>query len=145
GDDYAVRFKSFKKSSENRKCPYLRPSFTLWLSGWIHAFSSGLFGYEGHQGFLFRIFLFGNFNALMPGIASGENCDYGSRKAVNSLENLLSSGPHRKNILDKGFCRVGVARFFHVRYRFTNVSVFTGPKLKDRIFRYREWKKFFKD
>jgi uncharacterized protein YkwD len=122
------QFLRYKKSEQK---PYLRPSILLHFTALFHAIASGISGYEGHRWLDFRLYMFFNLNCLL--CPYGENCDYGSRKAIDCIIDLLGSPPHRSNILDAEFTRVGVASFFHTKYGHNQVSTFTGPKLIDEV------------
>ena len=136
GKEYSSKklIRHFKVYKEIEKRPYLRPSIALQFTAMFHAIVSGFSGYEGHRWLDFRLYLFLNTNILFGKGLRGENCDYGNRKAIDCLVDLLGSLPHRDNILEKGYMRVGVASFYHTKYKFNQVSTFTGPKLMDIIF-----------
>ena len=114
----------------------LRPSFLLTLNAQIHAIGSGLTGYEGHRGAKARLFITLNLNSALPGIYSGENCNYGYFMPFDVFTGWMTSSGHRKNILFPKFFRIGMGGFFHFsKYRYNMVQVFTGPKILDVITR----------
>jgi hypothetical protein len=115
----------------------LRPSLGLHLGSWWHAIESGLKGTVGHQGFDKRRLATLNLNTLLPGVASGENCEYGNNEALNIFIALMNSTGHRANILDPSYMRVGVSKKWHKIYTRNTVTMFSGPKLQDRLF-YRK-------
>jgi hypothetical protein len=127
----------FANLNTEQKKAFLRPSLGLHLGAGVHAIVNGITSSEGHGAFMFRNIVFLNLNVLVPGVKSGENCDYGNKKAIDILICLLGSPPHRANILDKKYMRTGVARNFHFQYRYNTVTMFSGPKLVDVIF-YRK-------
>jgi hypothetical protein len=146
GEDYAEEkiIAAFTEINKEQKRAFLRPSLGLHLGAAVHAFLSGVTASEGHGAFMFRNILFLNLNTLVPGVESGENCEYGSRKAIDVLISLLESPGHRANILSKGFMRVGVSRNFHFEYGYNTVSMFSGPKLVDVVFYRKAMKKYIK-
>lgn len=123
-----------KAYARNRKnISLLRPSVGLHLGAFYHAVDSGIKGSTGHQNFNDRLLLSLNFNTLRPLITSGENCEYGSRSAINIFEGLINSAPHRANILHPDYMRVGVSRKHHKKYGYNTVTMFSGPKLQDWV------------
>jgi hypothetical protein len=129
-----------QKKHRNRKTSLvlLRPSFTLHLGSFYHAFAGGLAGSVGHQNFETRLMASLNFNTLLPKVQAGENCAYGDRDAIDSFTLLINSPGHRSNILHPGFMRMGASRKYHTGYRYNTVSMFSGPKLLDNILHPKE-------
>lgn len=123
--------KSFAKNY--KQIGLLRPSFSLHVGSFYHAFGGGLKGSVGHQNFESRLIASLNFNSLQAGIASGENCEYGSHDAIDIFEGLMNSTPHRSNILNPDFMRAGMSRKYHKKYRHNTVTMFSGPKLFDWV------------
>jgi len=123
---------------ESDNLPMLLPSFRLWLSAFVHAIPSGLFGYVGHQGFNARMNMFANVSS-----PTGENCSYGHFTAFNIVHQLISSPPHLANILNDEYSRVAVAKFIHVKDNWNSVTTFSGPKFYDLTFRNHNQIKHF--
>lgn len=146
GEDYADEpiIAAFTELNEEQKKPFLRPSFALHLGAASHSLVNGITSSEGHGAFLLRLLMFMNLNSFIPGVKSGENCDYGNRLAIESLIRLLESSGHRANILEKRYMRTGVSRNFHLEYGYNNVTMFTGPKLVDVIFYRKAIKKYLR-
>ena len=115
------------------KRPMLRPSYLLYGSAKSHAIISGFSGYEGHRGFTTRIFMFCNLNGIFVQI--GENCTYGNWRAIDQFTSWMASSPHRKNILDPNYFRIGHGSFPHIEYRTNSVQCFSGPKVLDVLLR----------
>lgn len=114
----------------------LRPSFNIFGSAAVHSFFSGITGYEGHKGFNTRMVLFQPFNS---GKKTGENCDYGNKKALDiTLALLIDRGVpslgHRYNILESDFSRIGGSRFLHTEYKWNAVFNYTSANWKDLLF-----------
>jgi len=114
----------------------LRPSVNMYGAASVHAFFSGIEGTEGHSGFNFRMFMVQLFNW---GKETGENCDYGSKKALNIVMDLLIDRGvpdlgHRKNILNPDFNRIGGSRFLHTKYTWNAVYDFSSANWKDMLF-----------
>jgi hypothetical protein len=130
-DEYYTEF-------ESDNLPMLLPSFRLWLSAFVHAIPSGLFGYVGHQGFNARMNIFANVSS-----PAGENCSYGHFTAFNIVHQLISSPPHQANILNDEYSRVAVAKFIHVKESWNSVTTFGGPKFFDITFRNHNQLKHF--
>lgn len=120
------------RNSKNKK-PLLRPSYLLYSSAKIHSIASGVTGYEGHRGFLARIFVFGNLNCIFVG--AGENCSYGSWRAIGQFTSWMGSTGHRANILNEKFYRIGQGSFPHINYATNSVQCFSGPKILDVLLR----------
>ncbi|MFH2143644.1 MAG: CAP domain-containing protein [Bacteroidota bacterium] len=136
GEEYVNT--SYETASVGKKQkPILRPSFGLWLSAKSHAVFSGMIAYEGHGGFEFRVFLFGNLNCIFT--TFGENCYYGRMNPAEAMKEWMNSAGHRGNILQSDFCRTGVAGGFHFEYGYNRVQIFSGPKLID-LFRLKKLK-----
>lgn len=108
----------------------LNPSFRLWLAALPHAIVSGIVGSEGHQFFEFRTLFFLNLNSTL-----GENCSYGYYRGIDVTIQLLNSPPHRTNILNEDFSRAAVSKAPHLNYGWNSVTVFSGPKFTDHVFR----------
>ncbi|HYF69944.1 MAG TPA: CAP domain-containing protein [Ohtaekwangia sp.] len=125
---------SMQRSSRFGPRTLLHHSLGLHMSALYNNIGNGLKGKTGHQYFNDRLILGLNFNTLLTGIARGENCEYGSRHAVDIFINLMNSPGHRANILNPDFMRVGVSRKHHRTFGVNTVSVFSGPKWHDRIF-----------
>jgi hypothetical protein len=121
------------RDADKRKA-LLRPSFGLHISAATHAITSGISGHVGHAHLNSRLALGFNLNCFLSGIASGENCDYGNRNAIDIFVHLMNSRGHRENIQDPRYMRVGLSRKWHRQYQYNAVSVFSGAKLQDRIF-----------
>lgn len=120
--------------SQKAKNP-LRPSPNLWGAAITHSIFSGITGGTGHSGYDGR---FAVFQPFSYGNATGENCDYGSRKGLNiTLDLLIDKGipalGHRRNILNPEFARVGAARFIHINYRLNTVFDYSSSKWVDFI------------
>ncbi len=132
---YGVNYRQFKVNYKNEPS-LLRPSFLLTLSAASHALVSGIKATEGHHFFNERLLLFGNFNTLIPGLYSGENCYYGKSNALETFNGWMNSSGHRRNILNAKFKRIGMGSFIHFStYESNQVQVFSGPKLLDLLFR----------
>lgn len=116
-------------STGKKKKPVLRPSFGLWMTAKSHAVFSGIIGYEGHGGFIMRIFMFGNMNCIFT--KCGENCYYGGWNPAKAMDGWMNSAGHRGNILSSDYYRVGIAGGFHIKYGYNRVQAFSGPKLID--------------
>ena len=123
--------KSFTRNK--KRIGLLHPSLSLHMGALYHSLGSGMKGSVGHQHFESRLILSLNLNTFRPGIASGENCEYGSRKAIDIFEALMNSSPHRANILNPEFMRVGISRQWHKGYLYNTVTMFSGPKLHDWV------------
>jgi uncharacterized protein YkwD len=122
----------------------LRPSFGLHIAALYHSWISGITGKTGHQGLEVRLALS---SPLSFSSAVGENCDYGSYKALDiTLSLLIDKGVpslgHRKNILSEDFYRAGVSSFFHTAYRTNSVTDFSGPNFRDLIYRLKPDRQF---
>jgi len=129
----------------NRQKPkaLIRPSLGLKLAAMSHAYYSGFSGHTGHDGFNFRLKLFSPFNSSF----TGENCEYGSKKALDIAVNLLVDFGvpglgHRKNILDENFVRAGVSSFYHSQYGTNSVTDFSGPNMRDLLFHIKPDQQF---
>ena len=123
--------------------PLIRPSFGLKLAAMSHSYASGMSGGTGHYGFNFRLKLFSPLNAYF----TGENCEYGSKQALDIAVNLLVDFGvpglgHRKNILDENFVRAGVSSFYHSQYRTNSVTDFSGPNMRDLLFHVKPDQQF---
>ena len=75
----------------------LRPSFGLHMAALVHSWASGITGRTGHQGLETRIALF---SPLSFSSSFGENCDYGSYKALDITLSLLIDKDKQKLIKD---------------------------------------------
>jgi hypothetical protein len=114
---------------ENKARPILKPSLGLKISALYHAIGSGLAGSTGHQLLAFRVLMGLNFTSIFTG-TYGENCEYGSRKAIDVFVGLMNSQGHKANILSNKYHRVGVFHTFHLSdYNKNTVTVFSGRKL----------------
>lgn len=138
GDADRLPWHSIQRSPRAGRRTILHNSLGLHMSALYHAIGKGLKGQTGHQYFNERLTLGFNFNTLLPGISSGENCQYGYCDAVDIFISLMNSPGHRDNILNPGFMRVGVSRKRHKSFGVNTVSVFSGPKWHDWIFRPRQ-------
>ncbi len=127
------RLKVVKNFRPRANIEKLRPSLGLHLSAWIHAVFSGWSGNTGHQKFELRKLMFLNFSTITG--FSGENCEYGSKDAVDIFLSLMHSPGHRANILNRYYSRVGVSKKWHVNYKRNTVSVFSGPTFWDKLFK----------
>lgn len=136
GNEYANRSGIKVSLNKKKELPLLKPSYLLWLSAKFHAIASGLTAYEGHRGFKLRTRLFCNFNCMLPYVMSGENCAYGPYKAIDLFLGWMESSGHRANIMNKNYYRIGIGGFIHFsEYRYNMVQNFSGPKIKDVLFR----------
>ena len=138
GNKYANRsgIKGVSSNTKKKDLPLLKPSYLLWLSAKSHAIISGFTAYEGHRGMDLRLRLFCNFNTLMPYVARGENCFYGKYKAIDLFIGWMESSGHRANIMNKHYYRIGIGGFVHFsEYRYNMVQNFSGPKIRDVLFR----------
>jgi len=125
-------------NSQKSKKP-LRPSVNLWGAAVSHSVISGIAGKTGHDGYNARFAIFQPFSY---GANTAENCDYGARKGLDIMLDLIidkgvGSLGHRKNILDSELARVGGARFFHTQYGWNSVHEFSSPKWQDFLL-YRQ-------
>ena len=116
--------------------PLLRPSFGMAGAAAIHSIYSGFSGTTGHSGFKTRMTLFQPFNG---GKQAGENCDYGSKSAIDiTLDLLIDEGVrglgHRKNILTHDFNRIGGSRFYHKDYTWNAVFDYSSANWIDLLF-----------
>jgi len=119
--------------ARKREIPLLKPATKLQLSGWLHAFISGMIASEGHQALAFRNAFFLNIAGFLPRNSYGENCEYGSYKAIDVFISLLNSSAHRANMLNREYYRVGIAQFPHWEFRWNTVTVFMGRKLPGHL------------
>ncbi len=113
-----------KKLKRVKNLPVLKVSKPLFDIAKEHATTSGKKGEVGHT----------NFNKRYKKILKiygqvGENCDYGSNKAIDIVLSLLidqnvPSLGHRENILSPSFKVIGVSIQLHTSYRFVCVQSF---------------------
>lgn len=139
GEEYANQEVFHHLSYANQRIgvktrPLLRPSIGLHAGAWLHAFFSGITGHTGHNFFDLRALITLNLLAFTPGNARGENCEYGSKQAIDIFTNLMNSPDHKANILDPGFYRVGASKNFHFGYGRNTVTMFSGKKVRDMAF-----------
>jgi uncharacterized protein YkwD len=120
---------SLKKDLLSSKAlPPLQVSKDLFDAAESHANNMGNTGKVGHE----------NFEKRYEGIAKkyflrGENCHYGSDKAMKIVMALLidegkGDAPHRKNILHKEFTVIGTAIRSHKAKTWNCVQAFAGKE-----------------
>ncbi len=78
------------------------------------------------------------FQPFNTGKITGENCDYGSKTALDiTLDLLIDAGVpglgHRENILTRDFNRVGGSRFYHKEYTWNAVFDYSSANWIDLL------------
>lgn len=127
----AVQLRIITGLNPTKKAKLLRPKFGLHVTAWMHALVSGWSGNTGHQAFEVRYHLCLNFSD-----PAGENCSYGEKFAAGIFLQLMQSPPHRANILNRYYSRIGVSKKWHSKYKVNTVSVFSEPTVIDKLSKY---------